>query len=89
MRVWKQGCDITRTLIGYVLSDASFDWLVGNMSVYEENLFQSRIKKSSISVICRIILKKYFIKATEDFFSGGFGRILDSYANPRLRLEFT
>ena len=25
--------------IGYVLSDAHFDWLVGNMSVYQENLF--------------------------------------------------
>ena len=36
-------------LIGYVLSDARFDWLVGNMSVYEENLFQSRKKCSFIS----------------------------------------
>ena len=30
----------SRILIGYVLSDARFDWLVGNMSVYEEGLFQ-------------------------------------------------
>ena len=42
MRLWKQGSDITRILIGYVLSDARFDWLVGNMSVHQENLFQSR-----------------------------------------------
>ena len=33
-------------LIGYVLSDARFDWLVGNMSVcHLENLFQSRSLK--------------------------------------------
>ena len=46
MRVCKHGCDITRILIGYVLSDARFHWLVGNMSVYQENLdlFQSRSK---------------------------------------------
>ena len=42
MRVCKHGCDIIRILIGYVLSDAHFDWLVGNMSVYQENVFQSR-----------------------------------------------
>ena len=28
MRVTKHGCYITRILIGYVLSDARFDWLV-------------------------------------------------------------
>ena len=28
MRVCKHGCAITRNLIGYVLSDARFDWLV-------------------------------------------------------------
>ena len=43
MRVWKHGCDITRILIGYMPSDVRFDWLVGNMSVYQENLFQSRV----------------------------------------------
>ena len=48
MRVCKNGCDITRILIGYVLSDARFDWLLGNTSVYQENLFQARIKKTSI-----------------------------------------
>ena len=40
MRVWKHGSDITRTLIGYVLSDARFDSLVGNMNAYQENLDQ-------------------------------------------------
>ena len=46
MREWKHGCDIRRILIGYVLSDARFDWLVGNMNVYQENVFQSkRLKK--------------------------------------------
>ena len=38
MRVCKQGCDITRILIGYVLLDARFDWLVGNMSAHQEIL---------------------------------------------------
>ena len=45
MSVWKQGCDITRILIGYVLSDARFDWLVGNMSVYQEICFSLEEKK--------------------------------------------
>ena len=40
---------ITRILIGYVSSDARFDWLVGNMSVCQENLFQSRSKKNQHS----------------------------------------
>ena len=34
MRVCKHSCDITQIVIGYVLSDARFDWLVGNMGVY-------------------------------------------------------
>ena len=81
MRVCKHGCDTTRILIGYVLSDARFDWLVGNMSEYQENLFQSRSKKPAFSFICRIMFEKYFIKAIEDFFGkihvyiGGVGRI--------------
>ena len=37
MRVRKHGRDITQTFIGYVLSDARFDWPVGNMSFYQEN----------------------------------------------------
>ena len=32
----------SQILIGYVLSDVHFDWQVENMSVYKENLFQSR-----------------------------------------------
>ena len=69
MRVCKHGCDITRILIGYVLSDGRFDWLVGNMSVCQESLFQSRINKTAFSFICRIIFEKYFLKAIEDFFA--------------------
>ena len=66
MRVCKHGWDITRILIGYVLSDAHFYWLVGDAS---ENLFQSRSKYTAFSFICRIVFKKYSIKAIEDFFS--------------------
>ena len=69
MTVWKHGCDITRILIGYVLSDARIDWLVGNISVYQENLFQSKSKKNpAFSFTCGIIFEKYFIKAIEVFF---------------------
>ena len=46
--VCKRGCDISRILIGYGLSDARFDWLVGNMSVCQENLFKSKSEKTSI-----------------------------------------
>ena len=38
------------------------------MSAYQENLFQSRSKKTAFSFICRINLEKYFIKAREDVF---------------------
>ena len=55
MRVCKHGCEITRILISYVLSDARFDWLVGNMSVYQENLFQSRSEKKNFGGVGRII----------------------------------
>ena len=48
MKVCKRGCDISRILIGYVLSDVHFDWLVGNMSLCQENLFQSKSEKTSI-----------------------------------------
>ena len=48
MRVCKHGCDITRILIGYVLSDARFNWLVGNLTVYQENSFQSSSKNTVI-----------------------------------------
>ena len=57
----EHGCEITRILIGYVLSDVRFDWLVRNMSVYQENLFQSRKKEdqhfpSFLEVSLRTIL---------------------------------
>ena len=68
MRVCNHGCDITRILIGYVLSDARFDWVVGNMSVYQEIRFQLTSKKPAFSFICRIIFEKDFIKAIEHFF---------------------
>ena len=35
MRVCKDDCDITRILIGYLLSDARFDRLAGNISIKE------------------------------------------------------
>ena len=66
--VYKHGSDITRILIGYVLSDLRFDWLVGNMGVFQENLLYSRSKKLTFCFICQIIFEKYFIKAIEDFF---------------------
>ena len=31
MRACKHGCESTRIFIGFVLSDARFDWLVGNI----------------------------------------------------------
>ena len=73
MGVYKHGCDITRILIGdfRVLPDARhcFDCLVGNMSVHQENLIQSRSTKNpKFSFICGITLEKSFIKAMEDFF---------------------
>ena len=61
MRESKRGFGITQILIGCVLSDARFDWLVGNMSLYQENLFQSRSKKKpAFSSVCRIILRLGF-----------------------------
>ena len=36
MKVCRHACDITRFFIGYVLSGASFERLVGNMSVYKK-----------------------------------------------------
>ena len=48
MRVCKHRCAIERILIGYVLPDVRFDWLVGNIHVglYQGNLFQSRSKEN-------------------------------------------
>ena len=42
--VWKHVCDITRILIGYVLSDARFDWLVGKVRRKEKQHFPSFVK---------------------------------------------
>ena len=69
--------------IGYVLSDARFDWLVGNMSAYQENLFPSRSKQHfpPLSNYSREIF--YKTNGTRRV-----GRIADSYANPRLSLGF-
>ena len=93
----EHGCDITRIWIGYVLSDARFDWLVGNMSMCIKKICFNQ----EFSFICFFHLsnyfEKYFIKAIEDFFPcfyglietlGEVGRILDSYVNPGLRLGF-
>jgi len=68
MRVCEHGCDITRILNDYVLSDARFDWLIVNMSAYQENLSPSRSKQTASSFICRIIFEEYFTRATEVFF---------------------
>lgn len=56
MRVCRHGCNITLILIGFVLSDAHFDWLVGYMIVYEENLFHSRSKKT-VKVFWEVFIK--------------------------------
>ena len=69
MRVWKHGCDITRSLIGYVLSEVRFDWLVGNVNVYQENLFQLRRKKKpAFSFTCQIIFEGIFYKSNRGSF---------------------
>ena len=40
MRVWKHGCDITQLCYDWLcVAEARFDWRVGNMSAYQENLF--------------------------------------------------
>ena len=57
MRVRKHGCDITRILFGYVSSDARFDWLVGNISAYQENSYRSRSNfRSFVELFSRNIL---------------------------------
>ena len=44
MSVCEDGIDITEILTGHVMPDVPFDWLVGNMSACQENLFRSRCK---------------------------------------------
>ena len=68
MRVCKHGCDITRIFIGYLLSDARFDFLVGNMSVYQENLFQSRGRRTRVCLHLSNYFGEIFLKAKEDIF---------------------
>ena len=65
MRVCEHGCDITRILIGYVLSDQRFDWLVGNMSVYPElrNFKQNQHFPSFV----KLFFENYFVKAIDEF----------------------
>ena len=68
--VCKHFCDITRILIGNVLSEAR--WLVGNMSMYQENQFQSKSKNTTTTRIFPHLsnyFEKYFIKAIEEVFS--------------------
>ena len=54
----------SRILIGCMLSDARFDWLIGNTSVYQENLFQSRIFlhlfPSFVELSLRNIIEDFF-----------------------------
>ena len=61
MRVYKHGCDSTRILINYVLSDVRFGLLVENMSAYQGNLLRSRSKWTAFSFMCCINFEKYFI----------------------------
>ena len=60
MRICKHSCGIIRILIsyvivstnyGYVLSDARFDWLVGNMGAYQEKLFPSFVELFSKNIL--------------------------------------
>ena len=69
MRVCKRGCDISRILIGYVLSDLHFDWLVGNMSLCQENLFKSKSEKTSIFLHLLNYLWEIFYKNNRKLFS--------------------
>ena len=69
MRVWKHSCDITRILIGYVLSDARFDWLVGNMSVYQESVFQLKSKKAIVFLHLSNYLWETVYKSNRGLFS--------------------
>ena len=57
LRVCKHGGDVTQFLIDYVLSHVHFDWLVGNVSMYHQDL-SSRSKQTAFSIICPIIFKK-------------------------------
>ena len=66
MWVCRVRCDYTRILIGYVLSDANVDWLVGNMSAYREN-FDQEVKKQHFSSFIESFSRSS-LKAIKDFF---------------------
>jgi len=68
MRVSKYGCDITWILIGYALSDVRFDWLVANMSEYQEYLFRSRSKKTTIFLHLSDYFREMFYKSKRGLF---------------------
>ena len=55
-------------LNGYVLSYARFDWLVGSMSVYQENLFLKKVKKQQFPSFVDFFFEKYFGKQWRTFF---------------------
>ena len=91
---------VTRNFIGSYVLRCAF-WLVSRKDHCLERVLRKSfwIKKSinKIPSVCRINFEKYFIKAIENFFpvfawpditTRGVGSILDSYANPRLRLGF-
>ena len=61
MGVGKQGCDVTRILIGSVFSDERLDWLVGNMREYQENH-----EVNSIFLLFSNYFREIFYKAIED-----------------------
>ena len=66
MRICKlHGCDITWILIGYVLSDARFDGLVGNVTACKSKN-QKGNKQHFPSF--QIIFEKYFVKSIDYFF---------------------
>ena len=67
MRVRKHGYDITRILIGYVLSDVHFDWLVGNNEHVSRKSVSIKKLRSRFFLICRIVFEKYVIKVMEVF----------------------
>ena len=79
--------------------DQSFDWSVKKshcqINVVRRYVLTSKMNFSFFPVV--VFRGSYFIKAKENFFpvfaepdinTRGAGRILDSYANPRLRLGF-
>ena len=52
-------------------SDARFDWLVGNMSVHQENLFQSRIFVHLFPSFVELSLRTFFRVSIASFKQSG------------------